>query len=40
MFKEDLKSVSEEIKKRNSQRNEMYQYTYMDPENVPNAISI
>ena len=36
----DSESVSEEIKKRNAERNEMYQYPYLDPENIPNAISI
>ncbi|CAL1536624.1 unnamed protein product [Lymnaea stagnalis] len=37
-FKTDLQGISQEIKRRNSARNQPY--TYMDPEVIPNSISI
>ncbi|KAK3100682.1 hypothetical protein FSP39_023741 [Pinctada imbricata] len=37
-FREDLKNISAEIKKRNEHRNP--KYTWLDPEVVPNSISI
>lgn len=36
----DLESISQTINQRNSTRDDIYKYYYLDPKNVPNFISV
>jgi hypothetical protein len=38
-FREELKHISQTIKQRNATRAPMFQYPYLDPERIPNAIN-
>ena len=39
-FREELAQISREIKRRNTMRTELYQYTHLDPDVIPNSINI
>ena len=39
-FRRELASATEEIARRNENRNEYYKYTCLDPKNLPNSINI
>ena len=39
-FREELAQISREIKRRNAMRTELYKYTHLDPEFIPNSINI
>lgn len=38
-FREELKHISQTIKQRNATRAPLFQYPYLDPERIPNAIN-
>ncbi|WAR22053.1 LOX5-like protein [Mya arenaria] len=40
MFRKELETVSQTIKERNKQRPQELQYAYLDPQSIPNSISI
>ena len=39
-FQEELQNISKTVKQRNTYRDDIYKYPYLDPETVPNNISI